>query len=330
MLGRSKMERKRRPARRLEEVSHFFLSSQDRQAEAEDVRQKEVSADDDTPLSSSDDTSRQGRVEGASSAHAVEQHLCFVCSSKSLFIEKSFLACNLGVELARRDFSVGLIETTTLPNTFSFLGPFFSESTSKQRGASSTKRLPPLPTPDPLKLIDIPVDPRNSLKAVVLQNDLESNDSRILLNRVKNESDFLIINAPAEIFRFRKLISFVNPFFIVPITDDPEKLLESYLLIKRVSEGIDCSEFGLLMMEEGHCQKAEGAFHLMVEMAFNFLSATIRFLDTIPMGDDFSRSILTQTPLLRETANSPTSLSIRKLADSLIRRTQLSERNHQW
>ena len=330
MLGRSKMESKRRPGRRLEEVSHFFLSSQDRQAGAEDVRQKEVPADDDTPLSSSDDTSRRGRVEGASSAHAVEQHLCFVCPSKSLFVEKAFLACNLGVELARRNFSVGLIETTTLPNTFSFLGPFFSESTSKQRGGSSTKRLPPLPTPDPLRLMDIPVDARNSLKAVVLQNDLESNDSRILLNRVKNESDFLIINAPSEIFRFRKLISFVNPFVIVPITDDPEKLLESYLLIKRVSKGIACSEFGLFMMEEGHCQKAEGAFHLMAEMAFNFLSATIRFLGTIPIGDDFSRSILTQTPLLREKENSPTSLSIRKLADGLIRRTQLSERNHQW
>jgi len=117
--------------------------------------------------------------------------------------------------------------------------------------------------------------------------------------------------------------------FVVQITDNPEELLELYLLIKRVSEGIGCKEFGILMMEQASCRKAEGAFHLIAEMAFNFLSANIRFLGTIPMRTDFSRSILTQNPLLRGTEDSPAGLSIRRLADGLVRRAQLSERNHQ-
>ncbi len=329
MVDLSQRESKTRPGRRLEKVSHFFLSSQDRQTDADSLHRKEAHPDDEAAFCSSDNASWKAKVQGASSARIFERHLCLVCSSKSPFAHKPFLACNLGIELARRKFSVGLIETTTPPNTFSFLGSFFSELTSKQRGFPLMKGFPPLPTFCPLKLLDIPVDARNTLKAVALEDDLESDDSHTLLNKLKNESDFLIVNVPNDILRFRKLISFVDPFFVVQLTDNPEELLELYLLIKRVSEGIRCKEFGILMMEQDPSRKAEGAFHLIAEMAFNFLSANIRFLGTILMGADFSRSIITQNPLLGGTEDTPAGLSIRRLADGLVRRAQLSERNDQ-
>jgi hypothetical protein len=313
MFDLSQVERKRKSARRLEEVSHFFLSGQDPSSEAQGVGKAEVRTDDRTALSSFDRTVGKKRTQGVFPTLAVERHLCLVCSSESLFVEKSFLACSLGIELARRNLSVGLIETTTLPNTFSFLGPFFWESTLN---------------PEPLKLTSIPVDASNSIEAVVLKKDVESDDSRTLIDRVKNESDFLIMNTPPDIFRFKKLITLVNPFFVVPITSNPEELLESYLLIKRVSEDMACREIGLLMMEDSRCQKAEVAFQLIAEMAFNFLCANLRFLGTITMGADFSRSILTKTPLLCKPEDSHTSLSITKLADGLVRRANVSERNH--
>jgi len=187
MVDLPQRESKRRPGRRLEKVSHFFLSSQDRQTEADSLHQKEAHPDDETAFCSPDNASRKARVEGAFSARTFERHLCLICSSKSLFAQKPFVACNLGIELARRKFSVGLIETTTPPNTFSFLGSFFSELTSKQRGFPLMKRFPPLPTPYPLTLVDIPVDAHNSLKAVALENDLESDDSHTLLNKLKKK-----------------------------------------------------------------------------------------------------------------------------------------------
>ena len=312
------MEDRKKQARGLEEISHFFLSCQSPSDQAKKLTGKEVQADagEITPLPGN--IARNERLEEAVSSAPVKRSLCLLFSSNSLFAEKSFLACNLAIELARRDFSVALIEATTrLPNTFYFLGSLFP--------------VPPAPpAPEPLELIDISIAGCKNIKAVFWEKDFDSADSFTILDRLNSESDFLIINASPDIFGLREMISFMNPFFIVPTTVRSEELLNSYSLIKQISRGLSCGEVGLLIMEERFCQKAEAGFSVIAEMAHKFLSCKIRFLGPIPKGADLSRSILTRRPLFLEEEDSPISESIRKLADDLIQEIHSFGRNRQW
>jgi hypothetical protein len=308
------MEDRKKQARGLEEVSHFFLSGQRVPEEARKLTGDEVQTDAGEITTMPDGIARNAWNKGVEDEvyrSPVKRSSCLLFSSDSLFAEKSFLSCNLALELARRDFSVGLIETTArLPNTFFLLGPLFP--------------VPPTPpTLEPLRLIDISIGARKNLKAVFLEKDFGSSDSFTVLDRLNSESDFLIINASPAVFGLRRMISFINPFFIVPTTVRSEELLSSYSLIKQISLGVSRGEVGLLIMEERSCQKAEAAFSVIAEMAHKFLSCKIRFMGPIPKGADLSRSILTRTPLLLEGENSSISQSIRKLADGLIQKNRL-------
>jgi hypothetical protein len=302
------MEDRKKQARGLEEVSHLFLSRQSPSDQAKKLTEKQVQADAGEIAPLPDDIARNERLKEAVSRAPVKRSLCLLFSSNSLFAEKSFLACNLALELARRDFSVGLIEATTrLPNTFYFLGSLFP--------------VPPAPPArEPLELIDISIGPCKNIKAVFWEKDFDSADSFTILNKLNSESDFLVINASPDSFGLREMISHMNPFFIVPTTVRSEELLNSYLLIKQIAQGMSCGEVGLLIMEERFCQKAEAGFRVIAEMAHKFLSCKIRFVGPIPKGTDLSRSILTRTPLFLEEENSPVSQSIRKLADGLIQK----------
>ena len=318
MFVLSPMEDRKKQARGLEEVSHFFLSGQTAPEEARKLTVEEVLADAGEITTVPDGIARKEGVQDEVYRAPVKRSSCLLFFSNSLFAEQSFLSCNLALELARRDFSVGLIETTTrLPNTFFLLGSLFP--------------VPPTPPAlEPLRLIDISIGACKNIKAVFLEKDFGSSDSFTILNRLNSESDFLIINASPAVFGLREMISFINPFFIVPTTVRSEELLNSYSLIKQISLGVSRGEVGLLIMEERFGQKAEAAFGVITEMAHKFLSCKIRFMGPIPKGADLSRSILTRTPLLLEGENSSISQSIRKLADGLIQEIHSFEGNPQW
>jgi len=316
------MEDRKNQARGLEEVSHLFLSGQSPPDEARKLTEKEVHPDagEITPLPS--DIARTQGEEVVSTA-LVKRNVLLFFSSNSLVTEKSFIACNLALELARRNLSVALVETATrLPNIFFLLGSLLPESTKGESTSSLLEKLLTVPStppaPEPLKLVDISTGYRRNIKAVFLEKDLDSVESFTILNRLKSESDFLIVNAPSDSLELKKMISLLSPFFIVPTTLHSEELLKSYSLIKQISRGAACQDVGLLIMEGSHHHKAEAAFNVIAEMARRFLSTNVHFMGTIPKGDDFTRSILTRTPLLLEAPNSPIPQSIKKLADILI------------
>jgi hypothetical protein len=312
------MEDRKKQARGLEEVSHFFLSCQSPSDQAKKLTGKQVQADAGEIAPLPDDIARNERLEEAVSRAPLKRSSCLLFSSNRFFAEKSFLACDLALELARRDFSVGLIEATTrLPNTFFFLGSLVPGSTRKE--SPSSLSVPPAPpAPEPLVLVDISIGGCKKIKAVFWEKGFDSADSFTILNRLNSESDFIVINASPDIFGLREMISHMNPFFIVPTTVRSEELLNSYSLIKQIAQGMSCGEVGLLIMEERFGQKAEAGFRVIAEMAHKFLSYKIRFMGPIPKGADLSRSILTRTPIFLGEENSPISQSIRKLADDLI------------
>ncbi len=318
----------KKSARGIEEVSHFFLSRQRPSDKPKKPAIKKFQADVGEITTLPDDTTRKKEAEKTIPTAKVNQNLCLLLYSNSLFAEKSFLACNLALELARKSFSVGLIETTAeLPNTFFLMGSLSPESTDTESAYSLTGRLPAasplLRVPETLKLMDISIGDRKKIKAVFWDRDFGSADCHSILNRLSREYHFLIINAPHDIFKIKKIISFMNPFLIVSVTVNSEELLRAYLLIKQLCEDAGCREAGILIMEESLVHKAEAAFNVIAEMARKSLSINLHFMGTIPRGTDLTRPILTRTPLLLEAGNSPVFQSIRKLADSVIKNTSV-------
>jgi hypothetical protein len=287
MFTGSSMEDREKRGRTLEEVSHFFLSGERPSNQAErPVGEQAVQADGEASTPMPADLSRTETHQNASPTAPIQENLCLLFSaSKRLSDKKSFLACNLALELAKQDFSVGLIETTArLPNTFFLFGGY------------------------------------KNINAVFWEKDLDSPDFLTILDRLRSTNDFLIMNVSPDVFGPGKVAAAVNPFFVVPTTGHSEDLLKSYTLIKQIARDGSCPDIGLVILGEGPSLPAEAVGKVMSKMAEKFLSCNIHFMGAIPNGVDASQATLTQTSLLRESKDSPLAESIKRLADSLIKK----------
>lgn len=297
-----------KPARGLEEVFHFFLSRQSPPDEAKKNIPRDFRTDAAQGVYLSDNT----------------PYLSLLFSANNFFAEQPFLACNLALELARKNFSVVLIEaSTTVPNTLFLLRSLFPASIA-ENASPTTDKFPTssamLPLPELPKIIDISIGGGKKIKGVFWEKGFDSEGCRAFLKRMSSGAHFLIINEPSDICELKESFPFMNTFFIVPATVDSDALLESYAMIKRIHEAATCPEVGLLIIEESCCHKAEAAFNVVATMVNKFLSSDIHFMGTIPRGTDLARPILTRTPLLLEAGNSPVFQSMRKLADNMIKK----------
>jgi flagellar biosynthesis protein FlhG len=314
---------KKKRSRGLEEVSHLFLSHQGPpEAKKQTEKQARPQGDESTP-SPNNAVPWERHKEQAFVAPAKRLSRVIFFSSSGLFAEKSFLACNLALELAKRNYSVGLIETSTsLPNTFFLFGSLFPEFTAKEYASSIPgglqANLKMSSALEPLRLMDISIEGSKGIKAVFWEKDRNCADSLEVLNGLDNESEFLIMNASPDILELREMICRMSPFFIVPTTVRSEQLLNSYLLIKQISRDTVRAEVALLIMDEGFSQNTEAAFRVIQDMTDKFLSCNIHFMGIVPKGAEFFQSILNRAPLLLDGKSSPLSRSISKLADKLI------------
>lgn len=281
------MDNREKRSRTLEEVSHFFLSGESPSNQAEKpAGNQRVQPDGEaiTPLPV--DLSSTETHEEAVCTPSIQGNLCLIFSAaKRLSEENSFLACNLAIELARRDFSVGLVETTArLPNTFFLFGGY------------------------------------KNINAVCWEKNLNSDDFLAISGKLRGTNDFLLMNVSPEFFGPGKMTAPIHPFFVVPTTVRSEDLLKSYVLIKQIARDVSCPDVGLVIMEEDVSPPAEAICRVMSEMARKFLSCRIHCMGSIPKGMHSSLATLTQTPLLQEPRHSPLAESIKKLADVLIER----------
>lgn len=291
----SSMEDRVKKGRTLEEVSHLFLSSQRPSNQAEKpIGKQGAQADGETIAWHPADLSQTETQQDARCTMPMQGNLCLLfCGSKRLCEEKSFLASSLAFELARRDFSVGLIETTaTLPSTFFLFGGY------------------------------------KNIDAVFWERDLDSAGFLTIFDRLRSTNEFLIVNVFPNVFGSGKMYASTNPFFVVPTTVCSEELLKAYLLIKQICRDVCCPDIGLVIMGEDVSHAAAAACKLISQMAQKFLSCKIHFMGSIPKGTHSSQAIPTQTPLLQESAHAP---PVRKMAERLIqKRSQPSERNLRW
>lgn len=231
------------------------------------------------------------RKEEASPAADHEHNVCLIFSTYDLSAGKAFLAYRLALELSRRDFAVTLIDTAS------------------QTGEPSQK----------ISLTKGTVGPGAKIKSCRLpEGNLDSEASLGILKRMTRESNFLVFNSPRDISKLKGVISMLNPFFIVPITDNSEVLLRSYMLIKKILMDMHVEEIGVLVMDEKANGKAEKAFCLTAEMVHRFLAASVLFMGVIPFKPPSEHLTPSPNHPRQEIEDSAISRSIGELADAVI------------
>jgi hypothetical protein len=317
------MEDRKKLGRGLEEVSHLFFSGQSaRDEEKSHAGNRGQAHAEQTPFLPGDVLPSK-EVPETVSGRLPKRGSCWLFCSNHLFAEKAVVACNLALEFARRGFSVGLIETTKeMPTVFFLLGSLLPPPRKRENRRPEPGTLQPTPSKvspqEPLELIDVSHGYPGDLRAVFIDQDLDCAESVTMLKKLRRETDCLIINVASDISRLRKMITLVDPFIIVPATAYPGELLDSYLLIKQISEGYYCRELGHLIVGEQSYARAEAASSIIGEMARKFLSTNVRFVGMISIEADLPMALLTRTPMLRDAPKSMFSQGIRKMADSLI------------
>lgn len=313
----------KRPKRRLDGISHFFLSHHSLPGKERRIKKERMRANAARPITLAEEKPEK-RSEEVSSAAEIEHNQCLVFSTYDLFAAKAFLAYKLTFELSRRDFSVGLIDTSTATlsklseaqrlasrstNTASSFSPAKDNSTRSRIGQASQQFSPMKDT----------VGSGARIRARYLaEKGFDSEASVGIVKRMTKESNFLIINSPRDISKLRGVISILNPLFIVPITVNSKVLLRSYMLIKEILVDMHVEEVGVLVMDEKPNSRGEKAFCLVAEMVHKFLLSTVFFMGVIPFKAPPEHSTLSPNQMRQKTGESAISRSICELADAVI------------
>ena len=280
----------KKPPARLEEISHLFLSGAPAvKPPAPAVKPPKLS------------------TEPTGAAAARPNSALLFCATANFDAEKSDLAGHLALELARRNFAVALLDTWQPPASL------LATARLSGGGPPPSVAAPVKIDRHSLRITEFSGRARQGLKTVSLNNGLDHEDPWAAISRLQHDSDFLVINAPADIFSCRQVIERLDPFFIFATTLWTEQILRSYALIKKVAQGLPCRQIGLLIMEDGFSRQAEAGFRVIAEMAQKFIARQISYVGTVPKG-----AVGRRGPLFMEGRNSPLSFSIRKIADNLL------------
>ncbi len=323
------MEKKKKLGRGLEEVSHLFLSSQ---ATPDSV---------DTPGRAETDRGETGGEEFSPAAFfrpdpplpkipRVENRASriIIYGDAGFNTEKSFLACNLALELSRRGFSVGLLESNAwLPNALFLLGPLLSGQTGETEPVrlltAKMLALPPaVPFPEPGKVTPLPLNEGKTLKLLFLPGEeVKPAGSAPSLKELAVKTDILIVNSPADAGRLKEIAA-GESYFLIPFGTGIEDILRCYAAVRRLITIRPGARAGMLVMKEKNRRRAESGFKLIAQMTGKFCPLEMSFLGSIPPGEEYVRSILNRLPLALETEPSPLSGAIRMLADCLLEETR--------
>jgi hypothetical protein len=237
--------------RGLERVSHFFLSDSSLPESRQKTEVSDCPGDADTsfPLPHGKATPRIRDNEDA--VAAPPSNLCIILSPDGLISQSAFLGCMLALSLAGDDVPVGLIETTVrLPHTFFLSGGY------------------------------------KNVNAFFWEADIDAPEFLSMVGRIQKACDVVFLNVTFSVFSGLAGSSLPIGKCLVPTSVDSEDLINTYSVIKSVSQKRVEEEIDLVVFQESPTDNATGAAMVMEKMARRFLSCSIRFLGAIPIAED--------------------------------------------
>lgn len=279
----------------LEDVSHLFLSSE---GVPSPPRKEDRAAGNPSETSKGQTVTRVVAITG--------DHRC---------LEKSFLICNLAVELARRRRQIGILDADPSFPDQPFLwgrrpGDSLARLAEEENGQG-----PEIILEGPLgvRMISLDVDLRH-LRGLP-QSARESFWSG--LHTFEKDTRMILVNTPGPIHGNARLIHRLAHQIVVMVPSDPLGMMDAYSVIKRILTIRPDVTLGLVIYQVRMVSEAQAIFEQMTRALSEFLHVTVVNLGYLYADVNIERSILKRTPLCLTPARTRAARCLAQIAEKL-------------
>jgi len=279
----------------LEDVSHLFLSEQDRPSSS---RPAERPAGDPNASAPDDQIPRVVAVTG--------DHRC---------LEKSFLVCNLAVELARRRRPARIIDADpSFPDQ-----PFLW---GRRPGDSLARLAEEEDGHQPEVILEVPLGVKLLSLDIELRRLRELPDTsreRIWsgLRSFETDARMILIDAPVPSQGNAGLIHRLAHQIVVMVPSDPLGMIDAYSVIKCILAIRPDISLGIVVYQVRMVSEAQSIFERMTRALSEFLNVTVVNLGYLFADVNIERSILQRTPLSLTPARSRAAQCLAQIAERL-------------
>jgi flagellar biosynthesis protein FlhG len=279
----------------LEDVSHLFLSSEET---SPTPRAKESPADDPPDSRKNEAVPRVVAVTG--------DHRC---------LEKSFLVCNLAVEMARRRRQVGIIDADPSFPDQPFLwgrrpGDSLARLAEEENGQGPEVMLE---GPLGVRLLSLDVDVHHL-------RDLPDSSREMFwsgLRAFERDARMILIDTPPPLYGNASLIHRLAHQIVVMVPSDPLGMMDAYSVIKRILAIRPDIALGIVFYQIRMISEAQDVFERISRALSEFLNVTVVNLGHLPADVNIERSILRRTPLCLTPARSRAAQCLAQIAERL-------------
>jgi len=279
----------------LEDVSHLFLSSEETSPPS---RREENPAENPAGSRKDEATPRVVAVTG--------DHRC---------LEKSFLVCNLAVELARRRRKVGILDADPSFPDQPFLWGRRPGDSLARLAEDENGRQPEIVLEGPLGVRLLSLDVELSR----LRELSEPSRERIWsgLRSFESGAGMILVNTPEPVHENARLIHRLAHQIVVMVPSDPLGMMDAYSVIKRILAIQPSITLGIIVYQVRMVSEAQSIFEQMRQALGEFLNVTVVNLGYLYADINIERSILKRTPLCLTPARSRAAQCLAQIAERL-------------
>jgi len=234
-------------------------------------------------------------------------------------VGKSNIVLNIGIALARNGARVLLVDGNVNLSNLDILS-----------GVSPKHRL--------LEVIDGSAQLKDAVEEIAPRvfllagssdgrlKKLSSNDAAALFREVglmEPVFQYAVIDTAGGIVQESISLALLSDEVIVVSTPEPTAVMDAYVLVKvlkRINSNADLRLLINKAKSAGEAEDVRAKFDLVSE---HFLNLKIDYAGFIPSDDSIEQSVVVQSPLLHEFPDSPSSNSIKSIADKIMARQKV-------
>ena len=136
-------------------------------------------------------------------------------------------------------------------------------------------------------------------------------------NALTDDLDYMIIDTAAGISDTVLSFTRSSQDLIVVACDEPASLMDSYALIKVMSNRYEWTHFHILANMVRNIKDGRALFNKLLRISDQFLDVHLDYLGAIPFDEHVHQAVKKQKPVLIAYPNSPASEVLRELAETV-------------
>lgn len=145
------------------------------------------------------------------------------------------------------------------------------------------------------------------------------------VDSVEDDFDALVLDTGAGIGSNAISFAAAASDVIIVANPEPTSLADAYAFIKVASEEFGIKNFQVIANMVLSAKEAEEVYQKLADLCGRFLNAGVNFLGYIPRDSAVSKAVRSGKPLLLAHPQSPASISIKRIANRILRMPQAKQ-----